>query len=462
MSTEINSRKVFRLSEVTASIQKTLQKRYTSAFWVTAEINKLNYYSHSGHCYPELVEKKDAKILAEIRSVIWKEDFAVINDAFQRALRTPLTDGIKVLMLVKVHFHAVSGVQLQVLNIDPTYTLGDLQREKSETLTRLRNENIFDSNKKRPLALLPKRIAVISAQTSKGYSDFKNILDSNPWNYSFFHMLFPAYLQGEKSVASIISKLEELKKVQHHFDVVAIIRGGGGEVGLSSFNNYELAKAIASFPLPVITGIGHATNDTVAEMVSYYNAITPTQSAGFLIQKFHDFSAPLQEARNKIISFSGELCKKQNDNLLRLGSTLQIKTIGSLKAFHQSLDFSQRQVAQNSRYTFKHHSDFLNQLKNITVQNVNHRLAQENLQINTLSTNLHSGCSRYIEAKYSGLDNLENNIRLLDPRNILKRGFSITKHNGHVITSADQINVSDEIETILYNGTIKSTVTKKQ
>ena len=146
-----NTVKIFRLSQVTASIRATIQKRYSSHFWVTAEINRLNHYSHSGHCYPELVEKVNGKILAEIRSVLWKDDFVRINQQFITQLQTPLKDGIKVLMLVKVAFNPISGIQLQIKDINPVFTLGDLEREKNESVAKLKSEKIFDLNKSRPL-----------------------------------------------------------------------------------------------------------------------------------------------------------------------------------------------------------------------------------------------------------------------------------------------------------------------
>src|SRR5690606_5794462 len=154
-------------------------------------------------------------------------------------------------------------------------TLGDLEKEKQETIQKLRDEGAYAKNKSLTMALLPKRIAVISVETSKGYADFMKVLETNEWDYRFYHVLFPSLLQGEKAVGSIRGQLKKIKKLKGHFDVVAIIRGGGGDVGLSCYNHYELAKDIAKFPLPVITGIGHATNETVAEMIAYSDAITP-------------------------------------------------------------------------------------------------------------------------------------------------------------------------------------------
>lgn len=259
MPETVNNKKIFSLLEVTSSIQKTLSARYTSSFWVKAEMNKLNFYKQSGHCYPDLVEKQDGKVIAQIRSNLWKDDYMKINNTFLEVLKEPLKDGIKILFLAKVSFDPVHGLALRIIDIDPGYTLGDLEKEKQETIKKLQDEGIFNRNKSLKLPLLPQRIAIISVETSKGYGDFMKVIDGNPWNYKFFCFLFPSLLQGEKAVEGIINQLTRIKKVINHFDAVAIIRGGGGDIGLSCYNNYQLSKEFALFPIPVITGIGHST-----------------------------------------------------------------------------------------------------------------------------------------------------------------------------------------------------------
>jgi exodeoxyribonuclease VII large subunit len=310
----INKKKVFSLIEVTLSIQKTISERYKSSFWVKAEMNKLNNYSYSGHCYPDLVEKKDGRVIAQMKSNLWKNDFNRINNNFLTVLKEPIKDGIKILFCATITFDPSHGLSLRIIDIDPAYSLGELEREKQETIAKLNREGIFRNNRRLTLPLLPQRIAIISVETSKGYADFLKVIGNNPWGYKFFYFLFPALLQGEKSINSILHQLGRIGKVTKHFDVVAIIRGGGGDVGLSSYNNYELAKEIALFPIPVITGIGHSTNETVAEMVSFSNAITPTELADLLIQKFHNFSVPLKKRKKLSPIGQGEFYGKRKSS----------------------------------------------------------------------------------------------------------------------------------------------------
>lgn len=462
MPTEINNRKTFRLSEVANSIKKTLSDRYTSSFWVTGEIHKLNYYSSSGHAYPELVEKEDNKILVEMRGVIWKSNLSQINRNFNQVLQTTLQDGIKVLMLVMIEYTPMYGVQLKIIDIDPTFTLGDLEKEKRETLLRLKKENLYDLNRKTTLPLLPQRIAVISADNSKGYLDFMKILEGNPFGYKYFTMLFPALLQGDRSTQSIITQLERIKKVKHHFDAVALLRGGGGEVGLSSYNKYELSKAIAEFPLPVITGVGHSTNETVAELVSYYNAITPTKTAEFLIQKFHDFAVPLEEHNKTILRESREQLSRAKEYLMQLRRLL--KTLGE-----SGVEREKRALANlSSQLSSAAHSSLKDQLQLLQrsreqMHSLSKLLSERNFSLlKELQAKITNSLERLNESETLHLNALQKQVRLLDPKNTLKRGYSITQLNGKAITGAQDLRENDEIETLLFEGSIKSKVTQRK
>lgn len=480
MPEKIDERTIFSLFEVTKSIQKTINKRYTSAYWVKAEMNKLNYYKQSGHCYPELVEKKEGKIIAQIKSNLWKDDYKRINDHFIKTLNEPLKEGIKILILSKISFEPVYGLSLRIIDIDPNYTLGDLEKEKQETIKKLREEGVFNKNKQLKLPLLPQRIAIISVDSSKGYADFIKVLDTNSWNYKFFHFLFPALLQGDRAVQSILTELNKIKRVKHHFDGVAIIRGGGGDIGLSCYNNYLLAKEISLFPLPVITGIGHATNETVVEMVSFHNAITPTKLAEFLIQKYHNFSVPVKEAEKKMIDNSKRLLnnektrfnseikffrtitsnkllskrneiklltdtflreakfifKSQNENLLNYETTL----FRGIKLLYSN-------AAQKMKdFIFTMHKDLISQL------NQHFR----NIDLCKIGLNTHSKLS--LAVKRTDLINLEKNISNMSPDNVLKRGYSITMLNGKAVKNALQVKSGDALDTRVFEGSIKSIV----
>lgn len=413
----INDKTIFSLLEVTKSIQKTISERYRGLYWVKAEMNKLNHYKHSGHCYPELVEKKDGKIVAEIRSILWRTDFERINNQFIKLLNEPLRDGITIYFQAGISYDPLHGLSLRIVDIDASFVLGELEKEKRESILKLQQEGIFDANKRLPFPIIPKRLAIISVETSKGLSDFFKIINNNPWGYKIETTLYPALLQGDKSIPSIIKQLAVIAERIESYDAVAIIRGGGGEVGLSSYNNFNLSKAIAIFPIPVLTGIGHSTNETVTEMVAYKNAITPSELADFLIQKFHNFSIPLDQLQEKLILFAKNRFQQERAHLT---------------TFAQSLSW-------NSKNTF----------------------TSERHELKILSQRLHLFSQQTIKDHQSRLDNMERLINLANPTNLLKRGFSITKLNGKAISSTNQVQEGDVLETIFVDGKITSTINSK-
>lgn len=291
---------IFSLKQVALSIEKTIASRYHQNYWVKAEIHKLNKYP-SGHAFPELVEKEEGKIVAQMNGSIWKQNLQRIEKIFVDQVQEPLKDGIQVLMLVKVSFNPTFGLSLQIQDIDPAFTLGQLQKEKDITLKKLKAEGLLQTNQLLPYPLIAKRIAIISAATSKGLSDFYQVLDQNSFGYTFHTQLYEAYVQGDIAVDSILAALEQIENHKSQFDVVVIVRGGGAEVGLTCYNNYELCKAIATFPLPIITGIGHSTNLTVAELIAYSSAITPTQLAEMLIAQFRDFELRIERLSQAVV-----------------------------------------------------------------------------------------------------------------------------------------------------------------
>jgi exodeoxyribonuclease VII large subunit len=477
----ISDKQVFSLLEVTKSIQKTLSERYRSAFWVKAEMNKLNFYRQSGHCYPELLEKQDGFTTAQVKATLWRDDFFRINNNFQRILKEPLKDGIKILFFATIAFDPVHGLSLNILDIDPSYTLGDLEREKLETIRQLKDEGFYFRNKQLQLPLLPQRIAIISVQTSKGYADFLRVIDGNPWKYKFFHHLFPSLLQGDKAIDSIIAQLRLVQKVKEHFDVVAIIRGGGGDVGLSCYNNYRLAKEIALFPIPVLTGIGHATNETVSEMISFSNAITPTKLAEYLIQKFHDFAFPVQDAERLISDRSKRILNDAQNAFQSELKLFRSVTENILSENRNEIRAFSKTISQQARFIFRNESESLNLFQSRIMRGVNAFCSMSDLELKRLAMDIRKDAQSLLarqsiiaaqltnrlsfqsnlklKSSLLELNSIEKNVENMSPSNVLKRGYSITTINGKSVTSAVQVKKDDVIKTTLFDGEIFSNVT---
>lgn len=414
----VDDKTVFTLLEVSRSIQKTIAERYKSLYWIKAEMNKLNHYSHSGHCYPELLEKKEGKVVAEMRSILWKMDYQRINRHFKEVLGEPLREGITMLFQAGISYDPLYGFSLKIVDIDPTFVLGELEKEKRESIKKLTEEGIFDANKLLPFPLIPKRLAIISVETSKGLSDFFKIINGNPWGYKIECTLFPALLQGDKSITSIINQLEVIAGKLEEFDAVAIIRGGGGDVGLSSYNNYFLSKAIAIFPIPVLTGIGHSTNETVSEMVAYKNAITPSELADFLLQKFHNFAIPL--------------------------------------------DLAQERIFRAVRRNFEEESAKLKHMVSAISWNSKTLLLKDKADINNLQLHLLRFSRQTIRESQAQIQHLERILGIVNPIHLIKRGFSIVRINGKSVHKLDQVEIGSHLEIQLEDGKIISEVIKKE
>lgn len=406
---------IFSLLDVCNSIRKTLAARYSSMFWVKAELHKLNFYPGSGHCFPELLQKENNTVVAQMRATLWNSDFRRIDARFREILHEPLKDGIEIIFSASIQYDPLHGLSLRIHDIDPNYVLGTLERERALCLQRLKEEGLLERNRQLPLPLLPARIAVISASTSKGFSDFMQILRGNSHKYSFFVHLFPALLQGEGAVASIQKALQEIQQFPIDFDMVMIIRGGGDEVGLSVYNNYELAHAICTYPQPVLTGIGHSTNLTVCEQVAWFNGITPTELAVFVCKRFEDFENALLYASERLQIMAAKRIEHEKNHLEQLKNLLRIPEL-KLQYQQQALKSLQNQLRQQ----------VLKLLRN----------------------------------KAEELKQIEKTLHRASPERNLKMGYSLTYQDKHLIMSDTELCEGQRIRTVLAQGEIWSKVEK--
>src|SRR5690606_11177930 len=365
-------------------------------------------------------------------------DYQRINRQFIETTKEPLKNGITILLQATISYDPVYGLTLRILDIDPVHVLGELQREKLASIKRLNEEGIFGANKSLVFPAVPKRLAIISVETSKGYADFLKILQRNPWGYRFEQTLFPALLQGDRSVQAITSQLERIAKRQDVYDVVAIVRGGGGDVGLSSYNHYLLAAAIARFPIPVLTGIGHSTNETVSEMVAYQNAITPSELADFLIQRFHRFAEPVNQAREIITRRAKQLITQERDMLNNQTRYFRLHSMHLVGGQRKMLEYGAVRLGMVSTARLREGQQHL------------HHAAQT----------LKAETSLLLKDTWSNLLAIEKAVDLLDPRHVLLRGYSITRLNGTVLKNADAVNEGDVIETVLARGSMISKINK--
>ncbi|RPI36372.1 MAG: exodeoxyribonuclease VII large subunit [Nitrospiraceae bacterium] len=408
-----NNRTTYRLFELNNIIKNVISSALPDTYWVVAEIAeaKLN---QKGHCYLELIEKEDSRTIAQVKANIWAYEYRKLSHKFQAATNESLKPGMKVLLLVAVTFHEVYGLSLNVKDIDPAYTMGEMALKKREVIERLTKEGIMGLNKSLSLPLVPQRIAVISSPTAAGYGDFFGQLDNNPYGYAFTHTLFPALMQGAEAEQSIIAALRQARQKRDLFDVLVIIRGGGSAIDLNCFDSYNLASQVAKFPLPVITGIGHEKDDTVVDMTAHTKMKTPTAVAEFLISGLRSFEENIIELQNRVIKYTERLIRDENYTLKTLTHRLNFVAIQLTTSLRSNVEGIEKDI------------------RNVVKQ--------------------------FMQNALSRLGNLEKVVRLLDPVNILRRGYSITQHKGRVLKDVSLLRKGDGIETRLFNGVIKSVV----
>lgn len=425
------------LYQLNTLVKQELKNRFPDTFFVVAEIADVKE-NRSGHCYLELVEKRegDDAVIATARATIWAFTYRMLKPYFETTTGKSLQRGIKVLVSVEIVFHELYGYSLNVKNIDPTFTVGDLERKRKEIIDRLTQEGVIDMNRELELPMLPKTIAVISSPTAAGYGDFVDQLHRNVYGYAFHTKLFPAVMQGEKTTESIIAALERIYEYESLFDVVVIIRGGGSQTDLGSFDSYDLAANVAQFPIPVLAGIGHERDETIVDRVAYRSVKTPTAAAAFLIERFNEAEGRLEAAKDSLM--------REAKRILQDEKTRQVVKITELKQFtrlflegqENYLELASRRVDHASKLFIGNRVNYLEQLKT--------RLSGKVAEILT--------ANRYF------LELAETKMKYADPKNILEKGFSITRVNGKAVRDSVLVQEGDILETELFKGVIRSEV----
>ncbi len=401
------------LSELLGQVKGVLENGLPGHFWVIGEIMELH---ENRHCYLELVEKSEEKnaLLAKARATIWASRFGMLRPFFEASTGTTLKSGIKILCKASIEFHPLYGLSLNITDIDPSYTIGDLSRKKQEVIQRLRKEGVYDMNRELPFPLVPQRIAVISSESAAGYGDFMNSILENRHGFHFYSKLFPSLMQGEEAPGSIIAAMENIYESESDFDCVIIIRGGGSKADLESFNQYELAYFITQFPLPVLTGIGHERDESVADMVAHRGLKTPTAVAEFLIDQLLAFEFRLSALLDR----------------------LSTRVNGRVQADMARLDRFRGELVHLSRALLQNQSEYLRH----TSQRMRRELGNQ------------------LDRKRDYLTHLKKRTELVDPQNILLRGYSITLVEGKSFVSIEDVKPGSKLETRLHKGTIFSKV----
>ena len=338
--------KQYSLSELCQNIEEVLAEEFASTYWVRAEVASL---SVRGHCYMELVEKASTKnIAAKVRATCWQQIYGILSPYFEAETGQKLSVGMQVLLEVEVSFHAVYGLSLNIVGIDPTFTLGDMARQRQETIQRLKDDGVMDMQSSLEIPSLPRRIAVISSADAAGYGDFCHQLENNSGGFQFRTQLFAAIMQGEQSAKSIIQSLQQIADEIDKWDIVVIVRGGGASTDLRNFDDYELASHCAQFPLPIIAGIGHTRDISIVDMVVHSSVKTPTAAAEWLINEMQQQADRIAELYTRLQRAIQHTINQQHIRIEQLQQALQFTSKKHLYQLRSQLEMWQKTIELHS------------------------------------------------------------------------------------------------------------------
>lgn len=403
--------------------------------WVTAELSDVRIAG--GHCYMELIEKDIlGNTCAKMRAMIWNSTFNTLRGKFYAGTGKDISTGMKVMVRGSANHHNLYGLSFTINDIDPTYTVGDMERIRREILDKLNKEGIIDCNRKLGFPPVPQRIAVISAAGAAGYGDFMNQIDHNPDGFKFYTHLFPAAMQGEKTSQSVRDALEMVESTIDLWDCVIIIRGGGATTDLNGFDDYDLARAVALFPLPVAVGIGHERDRTVLDEIACMRCKTPTAVAAMLIDSLRIAYTAAVERVKKIARYSVEAMRGEKYRLSNIETALPARV--------------QTRIMRSEKH--------LSELGHAIERALLKRYSSESERQKLLRYRFEKACSQITERPMIKLKNLENMIRVLSPQNTINRGYSLTMLNGKAVRSVTALKEGDVLETRLSDGTIQSVI----
>lgn len=409
--------KPLTLYELNHLVRKTINNGFYETVWLQSELIDVRQNSN-GHCYLEFIQKSNdsGTIIAKAKGQVWSNNWKIIQQYFEKETGMTLSAGMQVMVEVEVTFSEIYGYSLSVVDINPTFTLGDIARRRREIIMKLKEEGVADMNKELPLPTLLQNIAVISTETAAGWGDFRNQLSSNKYGLKFNVQLFPAIMQGENVEPSIIQALNTIATDISKWDAVVIIRGGGATSDLYGFDSLLLAENIAQFPLPIITGIGHERDDTIIDLISHTRVKTPTAAAEFIIH--HQL-------------------ENQND--------VKLLEERLMNAVYININ---KEKIRIDRYINKIPTLF------------NSYKTKEENKLNLLQIRYKTGLQNIIVNHKHKIALLETKLQSNDPIHVMKLGYSIIRHNGKAINDVSQLEENDIVDIHMAKGTTKAKVIK--
>lgn len=419
------------LQEFNNRIKRLLADPSVMNCWVVAETTDVRI---NQHCYLQLLEKnpKTGATVAKIKAIIWGNQFRFLNARFKQVTGRDIGNDMKIMVCLSVNYSPQYGLTVVINDINPEFTLGDMERQRQEILNRLTQEGIIGQNKTVPVPPVLQRIAIVSAAGAAGYGDFMKQLTDNKYGVCFYPCLFQATMQGVKTVPTVLAALDKVEQNQHLFDCVVIIRGGGGTEELNSFDNYDLARRVATFPLPVIVGIGHERDITVLDYVAGIRVKTPTAAAEHIILQAANALAHIGDLSNQVVSIARDYIARAKEQLSYYAGNVPI--------------MAQRIIDTNTLR-------LQNFIQNIPLH-VQRRIEGENAQLARQKDAIKNAVAQVKMKETMRLEALGDKIELLSPRKVMARGYTLTTCEGKIMTDAAQLEAGKLVTIHFRDGKV--------
>lgn len=478
-----SERNIRTLSQVLGYIEGLISEHLGSKrFWLKVEISKINIHSRSGHCYLELVETENNVTVAECSGTIWSSSLEQIRRDLGADWTNVLKQGSEVLCFVEMTFKKRYGLKVNILSVDKSFTLGELERKKQETLDELQRKGLLDRQKEHRLPLVVQSIALIGSPGTSGHMDFKKQLERNDYGYLYFVEEFRCSVQGDNAVTEIVSQLARIQT--ERYDLVAIVRGGGSRMDLEVFNSYDLAEKIALYRLPILTGIGHETDLCVSDIVSFQHFKTPTALGSAIVERTRKFDVQIQTNYSRIMELYNSKMMKCNHDVINYMEVLQNKAISYTRLKRGELHTQAGRIVRDTKQELSNQEDFLKAAKlilgsvpsdiirlkmkehkewvtlaeqNITSLFKEHRTNTEH-SFNMLDTLV----NHYLRQEKNHITSITERVSVFDPDNMLKMGYAIVRQNGNVLKVGEEIRIGSKLEIELLDRTLVVTVASEK
>jgi exodeoxyribonuclease VII large subunit len=450
------------LTELQLIIRDSLYTTLPDFYWVIAEISEIKENS-AGHCYLELIEKHpiDKNVKSRIKAIIWSSRYRFLKSLFKNIAGDELREGFKILAKAKVEYHELYGLSLIISDIDPSFTIGEMAIKRQQIIQQLEKEGIFSMNKELDFPLVPQRVAIISSNSAAGYTDFIRHLKENSFGYVFYTSLFETVMQGTETEKSLTVSLDRIAEYQNLFDVVVIIRGGGSQTDLSWFDNYKIAYHVTQFPLPVLTGIGHDKDMSVTDMVAFQSLKTPTAVADYLIDYISAAEGRLIKISSEIDHFAKSVIEK-NKKFIESCKMKLIPTARLMIAYQkEKLTSSIIEMISLGKEFLRNAGIVQANLSLKLVSVTDSYCTKKNADICKVKKEMMRIVPVVIEKNMNMISVFENSLNILNPDNVLRRGYTISTINGQIIRSSAKVAQNDIIDTQFIDGDVKSKVISK-